>query len=770
MYDDKGYTIKGTYDFAVRSLSLVESRLGLNIKVHGNEDDLLNRGQIFLFNHFARFETLIPHYIIHKETKAYCRSVADKSLFKASKGLARFLSDVGAVPNDLPGLLPFLAAEILRGHKVVIFPEGAMIKDRRVVDEKGQVGIFSFKENIFRKHHKGGAVLAMILDICKHRIKDLFENNDTIRIRQWMQTLGFDSKEQLLEQAHKPTIIVPATITFYPIRADDNFLSKGAEFFFRNRKLPERLLEELAVEGNIVFRDTDMDIRLGTPIQPKRRWGWIDTQLMRRYFLSVNHLDDLFSLKEAADSVVEALLLRTINRESDRLRDHYMDAIYQGTTVNLGHLAAVMISELMHRGERHVLYETLHNGLYFALKALQDTPEVHLHRSLLWPDRYRGLPDGMTHDLVRFMATCIQAGLLEKNSTGYVFLDKLFAEHDFHRIRVENPLMVYANEVAPIKAVGQAVRNALDKVAHSINPIELGGLLFEDEVRAWSHNTAYFSRKRYQEINAKETATRSGKPYLLTHPEPSPLGVLLIHGLLASPAELEDFGTKVHALGHTVMGVRLAGHGTSPWDLEQRRWEDWLASVQRGYDILALHVKKVLVVGFSAGAALALIMASRKPNKLAGVASVAAPYYLQDKNVAFAPLLHGVNRLVARVSGSHGVAPFRSNDPAHPDINYRSIPVSAVHELLDMIGELRKSLSAVDVPVTIVQGDADSVVKPESATRIHDKLVNCPDKSLHWIPGGEHWLITADVGETHALLLRFIEEVLSPTPMEEVQT
>ena len=761
MYDDKGYTIKGTYDFAVRTLSMVESRLGLNIKVHGKEDDLLNKGQIFLFNHFARFETLIPQYVIHKETGAYCRSVADHSLFNSSKALARFLSDVGAVPNNLPGLLPFLAAEILRGHKVVIFPEGAMIKDRRVVDEKGQVGIFSTRDNTFRKHHRGAAVLAMILDIFKHRIRDIFACNDTVRIKLWMETLGLTSKEQLLEQAHKPTIIVPATITFYPIRIDNNFLSRGAEFFFRNRNLPERLLEELAVEGNIIFRDTDMDIRLGAPIQPRRKWGWLYTQLMRRYFLGVDRLDELFSLKEVADTWAEALLVRTITRESCRIRDTYMQAIYAGITVNLGHLTAAMISELMQRGERQITDHVLHNALYFSLKSLQHTPGVHLHRSLLWPDRYRGLPDHSPRDLVRFMDTCLHAGLLEKTEAGYVFLDKLYKEHDFHRIRLENPLMVCVNEVAPIKAVGSAVSAALDKVAKPLNPIELGGLLFEDEVRSWSHNTAYYHRKRFQEINDKETATHSSKPYLLVHPQARTVGVLLLHGFLSSPAELEAFGRKVHTEGHTVLGVRLAGHGTSPWDLQQRHWEEWLASVQRGYDILALHVQKVLVVGFSAGGALALIMASRKPANLVGIASVATPYYLQDKNAAFAPLLDGVNRLVEKVSGKGGVVPFRTNSPAYPEINYHSIPVSAVHQLVDMISVMRKALPEVTYPVTIIQGDADTVAKPESGTHIHDELKNCPRKSLHWIPGGEHGLITGDIGDTHALLLNFIRETQS---------
>ena len=44
---------------------------------------------------------------------------------------------VGVVPNNEPGLLAFLAAEILRGRKVSVFPEGGMVKDRRILDENG---------------------------------------------------------------------------------------------------------------------------------------------------------------------------------------------------------------------------------------------------------------------------------------------------------------------------------------------------------------------------------------------------------------------------------------------------------------------------------------------------------------------------------------------------------------------------------------------------------------------------------------------------------
>ena len=59
---------------------MLESWLGLNIKFH-HEDGRAEDGEIFLFNHFARFETIMPPYLLHKETGAYCWSVATKDFF-----------------------------------------------------------------------------------------------------------------------------------------------------------------------------------------------------------------------------------------------------------------------------------------------------------------------------------------------------------------------------------------------------------------------------------------------------------------------------------------------------------------------------------------------------------------------------------------------------------------------------------------------------------------------------------------------------------------
>ena len=125
------------YQWCVRGFTLLRRRVGMNMSVHA-EDGLIEKGQIFQFNHFARFETIVPQYFIYQATGAYCRCVATHELFEGSDRFAKLLWGVGAVPNNHPGLLAFLAAEILRGRKVIIFPEGGMNKERRIASEIGR--------------------------------------------------------------------------------------------------------------------------------------------------------------------------------------------------------------------------------------------------------------------------------------------------------------------------------------------------------------------------------------------------------------------------------------------------------------------------------------------------------------------------------------------------------------------------------------------------------------------------------------------------------
>jgi len=45
------------------------------------------------------------------------------------------------------------------------------------------------------------------------------------------------------------------------------------------------------------------------------------------------------------------------------------------------------------------------------------------------------------------------------------------------------------------------------------------------------------------------------------------VGCLLVHGFSGSPPEMQPMGDYLAGKGLTVLGVRLAGHGTSPEDM-----------------------------------------------------------------------------------------------------------------------------------------------------------------------------------------------------------
>ena len=751
---------KKKYDWAASTFNKMEGTLGLNIKAHGHDvKKTCQEGQIFLFNHFARFETVIPPYIIHREVGAYTRSVADKGLFAGEGGLAKLLREVGAVPNDLPGLLPFLAAEILRGKKVVIFPEGGMIKDRRIIDDAGELGIFSHKHNKFRKHHRGAAVLALTLELFKRRILTNFKKNNEERIEHWQKSLGL-TRDELFEAASKPTLIVPSAITFYPIHIDDNILSRGMSLLMKNPSV--RMLEEVLIETNILFKKTDMDVRFGDPVAAKHSWHWWEKLLLSRYFKKIHSLDDFFGMRESADRWTEKLLVKLMSRETERIRDAFMNGIYANIMVNLAHLASTLLLYLAKQGHTQISISEFNKTLYLALKDLHHSKNIHLHRSLAWPDRYADLLDEDNPDLARFIKTCEHAELLKKTNSHYQLNENLLKEADYHAVRLTNPVQVNMNEVAHLPEVKQAVVEACDQVNEKkVSQAAVAEMLFDDEMRAYRWNRKHYWRKKYAEANKKETATQSGAPYLLRQDSDTTqkrIGVLIVHGFMSSPASLRSYSEKMHKRGYTVMGVRLAGHGTSPQDAKERSAEEWMKSVRRGYKILAALVDEIVIIGFSTGGALSLVFSKENPPKLAGIVSVASPIQVQDRKIALVPLIHSINKLTQWIPGMDDVHPFTNNNTTSPDINYQLTPIRALYELKQTMRHLRRNLKSIKTPTLLLQGTEDDVVRPSSAITIH-KLLGAKDKRIEWIKTKEHNLIAKNIGDTHNLIEAFIDEV-----------
>jgi len=751
-YDDlKDIDLK-TYDWSIRVLRSLTKMLKVKLKLHADQQAL--QGDIFLCNHFSRFETFIPQFLIYEQTGEYCCAIASSEFFKNDTIFANYLNNIGVIPHDHQTLFASLAKQIFLGRKVIIFPEGGMVKDRRVLDHRGNYSIYSRITGERRKQHTGAAVLAQGIEAFKTAIRNAYSDKNYEQLLEWQEELKLDSLEQLLTGALKPTLIIPSNITFYPIRASNNFLLKGVSFFADG--LTIRQTEELLVEGNIVLKNTDMDLRMGKAVDPHDVWHWWNRYLLDMVATEFKSLDEIFSLYTSPKNWKQKLLAYYFRKNAKATRNQYMEKIYENVTINLSHLASTLIMYCMKEGQQQINKHCFYQTLYIAIKELQPIKGINLHRSLLNPEEYNGLIDGKSERFEHFISAAETSGLIVSYRDNYQFLPSLHEESDFDTIRMENLIAVYSNEVEPISIVRKKLIAAY-KSCSKITKQKLAEWAFNDEIISLAWDKKRYSKPRYDDINSQNVASEAPAPFLLKPKKNKGMGILLIHGLLASPAELRGIAEELKQLGYYVLAIRLKGHGTSPHDLRKQTFEDWYDSVKRGMNILNAYCDSIVVIGFSAGGALALKLAAENTDKVVAVVAVAIPIKLLDKSFLFVPLLHGTNRLVNWVSSAKGVKPFLENISEHESINYRHIPVKSLYELRRLADEVVESdLAKIIQPTLIIYADADPIVDIESADIIMDKL-QCQHKKKLIVHANRHGVLMENIGGTWESIIDFLK-------------
>ena len=223
------------------------------------------------------------------------------------------------------------------------------------------------------------------------------------------------------------------------------------------------------------------------------------------------------------------------------------------------------------------------------------------------------------------------------------------------------------------------------------------------------------------------------------------IGVVLTHGLGASPYEVKALAEYLAQRNMTVAAVRLDGHGTSKEDLLHRTWEDWDVNLEQAYDSLKQTKQTVFIGGNSLGGVLALKFA--EDHDVDGVIAIAPALILDDSRSNFAWLFKYVTRYSSRVV------------PEERKPYYYSVfPVSSVAELVALEKIVKKDLSKIDEPIFLLQSKEDNRVKPESSQMIYDSVAS-QKKELVWVNGTDHVVILADNKETYyEQVYRFILE------------
>jgi carboxylesterase len=228
-----------------------------------------------------------------------------------------------------------------------------------------------------------------------------------------------------------------------------------------------------------------------------------------------------------------------------------------------------------------------------------------------------------------------------------------------------------------------------------------------------------------------------------------PTGILLVHGFTASPTELRPLGEYLHQTGFSVLGLRLAGHGTSVEDLSHTTRHDWQQSVLAGYAELAQCCDSIVAIGLSMGGVLCCQLATQCP--LAGLCLLAPSFHIRSPLLFLTPWLRGL--LQPRKKSKATLAYYDQ----HQLFSYPSMPIPALAELYRLLSRVRPLLPRIEAPCRIYMGLRDHTVVPASALSIFNAL-GSERKGLGLLPASGHILsVEPDAPQLFASVLRFVQ-------------
>ncbi|OGO16582.1 MAG: hypothetical protein A2Z14_11480 [Chloroflexi bacterium RBG_16_48_8] len=230
---------------------------------------------------------------------------------------------------------------------------------------------------------------------------------------------------------------------------------------------------------------------------------------------------------------------------------------------------------------------------------------------------------------------------------------------------------------------------------------------------------------------------KGGEPFFFPGDE---VGCLLTHGFTATPQEMRGLGEHLASQGRTVLGVRLSGHATDVRDMTRSRWQDWIASVEDGYQLLEDYCSKIVLIGFSTGGAISLYLAHTLPT--IGVVVISTPHELPSD-----PRIRLLRPIIRPLSifypfNPKGPPDFYDPEAAKARVQYNHYPLRAVPELDTLFLKMQEVLPLLKVPVLFLHSKNDRFIPPEHMNANFD-LLGSVDKSRILVERSNH-IITCD--------------------------
>lgn len=229
--------------------------------------------------------------------------------------------------------------------------------------------------------------------------------------------------------------------------------------------------------------------------------------------------------------------------------------------------------------------------------------------------------------------------------------------------------------------------------------------------------------------DTREKIIHANTPFEIKPKHPNGSGVLLIAGLYDCPYTMRNLGEHFARQNYWVRCILNPGHGTVPGDLLEVSHTDWQYAAHYGLQSFYDKVEKVIVAGFSTGAALALAL-KLTPTKYAPPISamiLLAPCFgIHNKMARYAGTLKKAGALIGQ---GQWFCQLKDDDYTR----YLSISINSIEQIYNLAAANKQLWlkHRIDCPIFIAHTDDDIVVDTQDTLDFFKRQPSPRNKLLY---------------------------------------
>ncbi|HWR00358.1 MAG TPA: alpha/beta fold hydrolase [Chlorobaculum sp.] len=217
-------------------------------------------------------------------------------------------------------------------------------------------------------------------------------------------------------------------------------------------------------------------------------------------------------------------------------------------------------------------------------------------------------------------------------------------------------------------------------------------------------------------------------------------GVMILHGFTANLESVRELFGPFGRFDLKLVTPLLRGHGaSSPDKLRGVTWRDWLDDAERAMKDAAGKDGKIVVLGHSMGALLALQLAAKHPEMVDSIILATPPIKLATLLAPGRPLNFLAPILSHLVDRWDMASRFAEPENALKPKQYEWAPTMTIMSMFDLLHETRQLMGRITAPALILHGRNESIVLPESAEIVFHELATPPEKkAIVWLEKTDH--------------------------------